>query len=97
MKLKPLPHKIESLNLELLSKRFFIINFSPLVFRISLLGFCIYIFPHILSFLQLHTVFRQFYNSVLYYLDILCTVYFTLNTDRTVNRNKNWTVYLTGK
>lgn len=37
MKLNPLPHEIESLNIKLLGKRFFIVNFSPLVFKIPLL------------------------------------------------------------
>lgn len=49
MKLKPLPHEIESLNIKLLSKRFFIVNFSPVVFKIPLLEkfafICFLMFP----------------------------------------------------
>lgn len=37
MKLKTLPHEIESLNIKLLSKKFFIVHFRPVVFKIPLL------------------------------------------------------------
>jgi len=37
MELKLLPHEIESLNIKLLSKRFFIVHFPPVVFKIPLL------------------------------------------------------------
>lgn len=57
MKLKPLPHETESLNIKLLRKSFFIVNFSPVVFKIPLLEK--FAFTHLL-------MFSPSYNCTLY-------------------------------
>lgn len=87
MKLKTLPHETESLNIKLLSKRFFIVIFSPVVFKIPLLEE--FAFVHFLMFSPSCNCTLYPDNSVtVLSIIVIPETRCTLNTDGAVNGNK---------